>query len=184
MGFVSIWTRQVARAAATSLIAPLALLLAAGVVASGGGLGGIGSLGQIASGPAIPDLGLDSSPASSLEGAEIVGAGVSEPGVPTSPAPPTGSLASAAPTSAASPTDGGAPPGGRRAPQPPAATIRPPAPPGEDGVRAPSAPSPPAAPNPGDDLLEATRGIGDLMPGPLGPITGDILNLLLGPPRP
>jgi len=180
---IGTWRRQAARAAGASLIAPLALLLAAAVVASGGGLGGIGSLSQVASGPALPDIGLESAPAVALEDGEIVEPEVAEPGVPPPAAPSTGPPASAAPTSSAPPASGGTLLPGRIGPRPrDGETFQPPATlGGEDGATVPSAP---AAPEPVDDLLEVTRGVGNSMPGPLGPLTNDVLNLLLGPPRP
>lgn len=191
MGLVRTWTGQLARAAGASLIAPLVLLLASGVVASGGGLASFGSLREIASGPSMPDIGLAAPPGSALEDAEIVGADLSPPREVSRPAAPASdALASAGPVRAPVQTpDGGTV-------TPPDATERepsgesfelnePPTIPG-GGVTAPTAPPPPAAPEvpaPVEDLLEVTRGLGDTLREPLEPLTNGILDLLRGPPR-
>ena len=181
------WSRQVARAAGASLIAPLALLLAAGVVASGGGLGGLGSLGQIASGPSLPDTGLSGASSSSIQNAEIVGVDV-VPGTETAPSapPPPDEIASAIPPASA--------------PRPPAT----PAPRPQTQVRSrterlrepttgrgqgalidePDG-TPPTPGTPVDGLEETTRGLGEAISEPLLPVTSRLLDLLrfLGPPR-
>lgn len=170
------WTRQAARATGVSLLAPLVLLLAAAAVASGGGLG---ALDQVAGGPALPDLGTPAPAPETLADAEIVGADTSEPPASSGAAAAggTGPLASA-PGGA-----GGATPGGNDpvnvSPLPPLEA--PDTPNGAAQQPVTPAPSPgggaPAAPV--DDVIENTRGIGESLPGPLGPTTGDILDLLL-----
>lgn len=187
MGLVRTWTGQLARAAGASLIAPLVLLVASGVVASGGGLGSFGSLREIASGPSLPDVGLSAAPGSALRDAEIVGADLPAPADATRPpATPSGELAAAALAAPRSQARG--------RPSPPAARVRPPAgrPPTRpptivEEVTAPASPPapapPPAAPSPVDDLLEVTRGLGERLREPLEPLTEAILNLLRGPPR-
>lgn len=192
VGLVRTWTRQVARAAGASLIAPLVLMLAAAVVASAGGLGGIGSLGQVTSGPPLPDTGLDTASRSSLEGVEIVGAEAPESVETPPPAPPSGALASAS-------TASGAVPAATRA-QPAAApateTVPPPTKPpttttpsltdsrGFSPDTPPGGSRRPPGGNPIARLEEVTRGLGDALPAPLGPITNNLIDLLLGPPPP
>lgn len=178
MELVRDWGRQTARATGAALIAPV-LLLAATIVAAGGGLGGLGSLGEITGGPSVPETGLAQAPQASLADAEIVAADLSG-------AAATAPFA-AGPGDVFAPTVPGASPGpgpvGRvddprssPGPSPPAA---------EPGGPPPSAPVtpivPPAAPAPVDDLIDETREIGESLPGPLGPTTGDILDSLLGP---
>lgn len=174
-----------------SLIAPVALLLAAVVVAAGGGgLGGLGSLGQISSGPTLPDTGLESTPRASLAeiqlptagltGAAAGGTGGPGPGPTGGSAPGGGGGAPGPAGGPGGPSEGGAPVIGTPraqspAPRRPPTTPPPPAPP----------PQPPAAapPDPVGDAIETTRGLGESLPAPLGPTTGDILDSLLGPGR-
>jgi hypothetical protein len=51
-------------------------------------------------------------------------------------------------------------------------------------VPAPPTPPAPATPAPVEDIIDATRGIGEALRQPLQPLTDAILNLLNGPPRP
>ena len=168
-----------------SLIAPVALLLAAVVVATGGGgLGGLGSLGQISAGPTLPDIGPVSTPRASLEEAELATAGLA-PAATVAPG-----VAGGGPGGASTPVTGGGPegpgggPGGAITPvfgppgSPPPATGQPPG-----AVPPASAPQPPAAPpaDPVGDVIDTTRGLGESLPAPLGPTTGDIADSLLGP---
>ena len=166
-----------------SLIAPVALLVAAVVVAAGGGgLGGLGSLGQISSGPTLPDSGPVASPRASLEEAELATAGLTPatvaapggPGAGTTPAPGDGTQdPGKVPAGAITPVTGtpGSPPA---AGQPPAV-----------GVPPTSTPRPPVAPpaDPVGEVIDTTRGLGDALPAPVGPTTGDIVDSLLGPGR-
>ena len=187
MGLVGTWTRQIARAAGASLIAPLVLLLAAGVVASGGGLGGLDSLGQIASGPSLPNTGLPKASRSTIESAELVGTAPPASGPARSTAPPT-AIASAAPPGAA--------PSRARAAAAPRTEVGSSAGPvagGRPGARGegtlveePTTTAPPAAP-PGDELQETTEGLGESIAEPLRPVGNQLLDLLrllgLPPPR-
>jgi len=177
MELVRTWRRQVARAAGASLIAPLALLLAAGAVASGGGLGGLGSLGQVASGPSLPDTGLAGGRSRSLEGAEIVGADVAEP--PPAPASPPAAAAelAAAPPPPAAPR-GAAPAARPRRPQ--IATEAPRRPDTSAGtlVDSPEGGAPPAAAEGLEDLQETTEGLDEALPEPLQPVGRQLLDLL------
>lgn len=54
MDLVRDWRKQAARAAGATALAPVVLLVAAVLLAAGGGLGGLGSLGQITAGPSVP----------------------------------------------------------------------------------------------------------------------------------
>jgi hypothetical protein len=186
---VRTWSRQVARAAGASLIAPLVLLLAAGVVASGGGLGGLDSLGQIASGPSLPDTGLASQTRSSLAGAEIVGADVAAPSQAARSVPSREQLASATPPTSAPRVARSVAPradtvAGTRPDSPDAGA--PPLTDGREGALAPEGDPAPPASDPVGDLEETTRGLGDSLSEPLGPVTNqllDLLRLLAPPPR-
>lgn len=161
-------------------------MVAAGVVASAGGLGGIGSLGQIASGPSLPDTGLETASSSSLEGAEIVGVDVPERVAPVPAAPAAGPLASAAtagrpataPVSAERRSE--AVPQGRIEPPTTTPTLTDPG--GGSQLTPPGRNPPGGGRNPVEALQETTRGLGDSLPGPLGPITNNLIDLLLGPP--
>jgi hypothetical protein len=176
------------RAVGASLLVPLVLLLAAAAVAaSGGGLGGLGSLGQLSSGPALPETGLAGATFENSGSAEIVGAQTGE--APTSAAtdlPGAGgdALASAGAgggvTAPFAPSDGSAP-----VLPPPGAddvvTVPPGGRPVDEPGSAPPASTTPA--NPVDQVINDTRRIGESLPGPLGPVAGGILDLLLGPRR-
>jgi hypothetical protein len=174
-------------ATGASLLAPVVLLLtAAAVAASGGGLGGLGSLGQLTSGPELPDIGLASSSFEDSGSAEIVGAQVGEP---------AGTAATSLPGSGGELLAGG--PGVAGLPRVPQS-------PGDGTGQAPptTAPTPVTTPNgeitPGNDgdapttttpapadpvgqVIDETRDLGEALPGPLGPVTTGILDLLLGP---
>lgn len=187
MGLVRTWSRQVARAAGASLIAPLALLLAAGVVASGGGLGGLGSLGQITSGPSLPETGLTTPSSASIERAEIVGAVA--PAASESPrsAPPAGQLASAAPPPGAASRRAAEAAGRQRVTKYRSRAERP-----TRGSRLTDANEVSVVQDPGDrsglveGLQETTSGLGESLSEPLQPVTNqlvDLLRLLAPPPR-
>lgn len=185
MGLVRTWSRQVARAAGASLIAPLVLLLAAGVVASGGGLGGLGSLGQIASGPSLPDTGLTTASSSSVESAEIVVAAPAPAARAAPPsAPPAGELASATPATRAAPSAVPSVQAELRSRAERATEPTPPTPRREGVLVGDTAPDPP--PDRGGGLEETTQGLGESLVEPLRPVTNqllDLLRLLVPPPR-
>jgi hypothetical protein len=181
------WRRQAARAAGASLIFPAALLAVAVLVAAGGGLGGLGSLGQVASGPQLPAT---DAPAPSRAGA-VESAGI----VAVDPSLRTGAGSAATPGTGAgnSPSAGGSP---RSTPGSGAPTATP-APGGSAPVApvrggTPPAPSPgntgggndtgtvPRAPDPVQQIIDDTRGVGKSLPAPLGPTTGPILDPPLG----
>ena len=174
-----------ARAMGASLIAPMALLLAATLVAAGGGgLGGLGSLGQIASGPSVPDSGLASVPRSSLGEAELVTAsvGADSPSAPTGegPAPSGPGAPSAGPNGSPGGGDLGLTPGEPGGPGTP--NIRGTDPPVTGGPPA-STPGAPQVADPVGEVIDPARGIGELVPAPLQPTTDGIIDSLLGPPR-
>ena len=187
MGLVRTWSRQVARAAGASIIAPLALLLAAGVGARGAGRGGLASLGRIASGPSLPDTGRAPASRSSTQDAAIVGADVPVRGEAKGPAPPAAELASATPTTppsrpaepagAGMEIEGGSPAERPRRRSPLIDTGQ------GAGIDGPE-PKPPPSGNPVDRLEETTRGLGESLSRPLRPVGGQLLDLLrrLGPP--
>jgi hypothetical protein len=170
------WLRRAIEATGASLLAPVAILLAAGVLAAGGGFGGLSELGQIASGPELPGPDLTQG-GSAIEEADIVGADVSTP--PAVAATQPGVPAGAPGSPAAEPEVGGVPsplidvpsgPGGGGAP--PAGTETPP-------VQSPGAGAP-AAPIP-EQVQAPAEGVRPLVPEPVQPVTEELLNLLLGP---
>jgi hypothetical protein len=190
VGLVRTWTGQLARAAGATLIAPIVLLLALSVVASGGGLGSVGSLREIASGPSLPDIGLASTPGAALENAEIVGAELPPPAeVSRPPVPAPEALASATPPVRAQAPGGStvvAPHVRAETPPPQRFKLKGPSKPERQIPKVPAPPTPPApaTPAPVEDIIDATRGIGEALRQPLQPLTDAILNLLNGPPRP
>lgn len=189
MALVRDWRRQTARAAAASLIFPVALFAVAALVAAGGGLGGLGSLGQLTSGPQLPATNAPApSRSSSVETAGIVA---------VDPSLSTGTsggrdAATRGGGGGTSPADGGSPnttPGGR-APTPTPAPGGGPAPVAPVRGGTPTAPSPgtgggnpgvvPKAPSPVQQIIDDDRGVGESLPGPLGPTTGPSFDSLLG----
>ena len=183
MTFAQTWLRQALGAAGASLLAPLAILLAAGILAAGGGLGGLSELGQISSGPTLPASDLDAG-VPSIADADIVGAdldaagGGGEPGVPSATGGEgadgfTGAPGGTAPLPSpladvpATPVGGGG--GGGVNEAPPAPTLESPA----------TAPGGPAG-----EIVETTRGLQMVVPEPIRPVTDDLINLLLGPAQP
>jgi hypothetical protein len=179
----------VAGATGASLLAPAAILLAAAVIAVGtGGLSSLGSLGQVAAGPSLPETstGAGRHPERSLAQEGIVGGGVratgSVPGVGAIGAIAAGAAAGVPPATGVAPP-ASVPPRAERRPR-----RRPRVPP---TAGRPTAPAPPARPpvgrRPGrltgvvGQLEETARGLGKQL-GPLAPVTENILNLLLGPP--
>jgi hypothetical protein len=175
--FAQTWFRQALGATGASLLVPVAVLLAAGVLAAGGGLGSLSEFGQITSGPTLPEPDLATG-GSAIEDADIVGADLSSP---------AGGVASA-PPGAATGTPGELPvgPGGVPLPSPltevPSGPGAEPGPPGGP-VTAPG--QPPALGTPGGPAQGPTgttvEGVKPLVPEPVQPVAEDILNLLLGP---
>jgi hypothetical protein len=173
-------------------MASLVLLVASGAVASGGGLGSVGSLREIASGPSLPDIGLAGTPGSALQNAEIVGTEVAPPAdVSRPPVSARAELASAAPPGAVRAASGSTvttpqAPARKRSGEP----FRLKGPTTTGGTQAPTQTAPPprtpapGAPAPVDDIIDGARGLGDTLGEPLRPITDAILKLLRGPPRP
>jgi len=177
MTFAQTWLRQALGAAGASLLAPLAILLAAGILAAGGGLGGLSELGQISSGPTLPASDLDAG-VPSIADADIVGAdldaagGGGQPGGGgadgfTGALGRTGPLPSPLADVPATPVGGGG--GGGVNEAPPAPTLESPA----------TAPGGPAG-----EIVETTRGLQMVVPEPIRPVTDDLINLLLGPAQP
>jgi hypothetical protein len=185
VSFVQEWRLQVTRALGVSIIAPVMLLAAAAVVAAGG-LSGVGSIGQIASGPELPQTAVGGPSESDLARGEIVGADVAaaEALAGATGSAPAGGAAAGGGVQPVGPTT----PGGPVAPAVPETGVAPtpsePAPPGggstgggNGGGAAPGQPSGPL-----DPVVETGREIAGSVPGPLGPVTNDLLDTLLGPP--
>jgi hypothetical protein len=177
------WLRQAFGAAGASLLAPLAILLAAGALASGGGLGGLSELGQIASGPTLPGGEL-AAEGPAIVDADIVGANLDGTGSLGGAGTPSGGTTIGAPDVSA-----GAP--GGSAPLPSPLLNVPPSPVGGGGGVNPGPlvePVAPSAPVPGGgpagELVETTRGLPMVVPESIRPVTEDVINLLLGPPQP
>ena len=149
-------------------------------------MGGFGSLGDISSGPSLPDIGLSATPGAALDDAEVLAADLAPPSdVVTPPASAGGALASADPPASSLPATGGGAPGASgqglsgRIVQPERQSA-----PRPGGVPPPTIPTGPPAgnPAPAEDLGEVTRGLGEAMREPLEPLTNAILELLRGPP--
>ena len=149
-------------------------------------MGGFGSLGDISSGPALPDTGLSATPGAALDDAEVLAGDLAPPAdVATPPASAGGAVASAdSPASSLPATGGGAPAASGEGLS--GRTVQPEGPsgPGTGGVAPPTIPTQPPAgnPAPAEDLGEVTRGLGEAVREPLEPLTNAILELLRGPP--
>jgi len=198
MGLVRDWRRQMVRAIGASLIAPVALLIAAlVVVAGGGGLGGVGSLTQIAVGPSLPEIDVATvAQEGSLARADVVALRLSGPGGSAAELSPGGGEAATADAGASPAPDG---PDGRAValipesrpgePSPiapsPDPQIRPASPDVPASAPPPPPPAPPAPPAPTPrppltQVIETTRDLSESLPAPLGPTTGEILDFVLG----
>ena len=178
MTFAETWIRQVLGATGATLLVPVAVLIAAGVLAAGSGLGGISSLGQIGAGPTLPEPGIDS--ASSLGDADIVGADLASPelaaGDGTAAATigdipaGTGGAPLPSPLTQTGPGGGGGG-GGFSAPDGPGEGIAPPGggvPPGDGG------------PGPGSPVDEVVGpgGLADEVTQPIAPVTDRVIDLI------
>lgn len=156
MEFVRDWRRQAARAVGATALAPAVLLIAAVLLAAGGGLGGLGSLGQVAAGPSVPP-------------AELAAAQVN---VPTSPSPAPEASSGAGETPRSTPTVRRA--GDRRESVAPVqrrepadrVTVRPTPAAGAPGQRTPSV----RAPRPSGGNRPFTPSPASPSPGPQAPI--------------
>src|SRR4051794_20934881 len=71
MGLAHAWRRQGMWATAVTLLVPAALAVAVGTALLGGGLRGLGALGQIVRGPRVPETQLASGPAPARHGARL-----------------------------------------------------------------------------------------------------------------
>jgi hypothetical protein len=179
VGFADTWIRQVLGAAGASLLVPAVLLGVAGVIAASSGLGGLSSLGQIGSGPALPSP--DHASADALGDADIVGADLASPELASSAAgdgtvaatggPPAGSTP-AAPLP--SPLTGGSPVGGGGgegfdAPDGPGGAVPLPLGGGGDG----------ATPAPGGPTdIVGPGGLAEEVTQPIEPVTDTVIDLL------
>ena len=191
VGLVSEWRRKTMGAVSASLLLPALLLLAAAAVASGGNLGGLGSLGQVASGPSLPETGAPAREETSLADAGVVGADVPAAEARAARAATTsggggGSVALAQAPSIPTPT--------AAVPQvssPGAPPVTPPAggtPTSPGAVPTPTVPveSAPAdggaPPNLVENVVDTTRGVVAGIPV-VGPVADSLLNILLGTPQ-
>ncbi len=192
MELVRDWRRQAARAAGATALAPVVLLVAAVLLAAGGGLGGLGSLGQITAGPSVPPAELAAGETNALVSASpppspkvASGAGETPRSTPT---PPRAGdrREGAAPAQRTEPSDGVAvqrppsvgptrPPVGN--PQPPPSPV----------PQTPITPQVPA-PSPGRQIVIDTKGLNPSLPPflqlpPVQIIVNLPLPLPLLPPR-
>lgn len=165
MDLVGAWLRQLLKAGTAAALVPAAMVAALVVVIVGaGGFGGLGSIGQLVSGPAV-------SPAE-REVARVPGGG---PGVaPVSPAVASESERRPAPAAPRARATAPAPaPAPRSEPRSPAVdpgrppTARPPLPPVIERPPPPPPPAPPAAPRP-PTLKERTQVLGDKLKDTVG----------------
>jgi hypothetical protein len=199
------WRRQAFRAAGATALVPALLLTAAVLLATGTGLGGIRSLGQVAGGPSLP--------AAEAPAARDQARAARASDVALAPATATGSSAAkttvSGPGSTARSAGGAAPgsagkrvgvprapvtgaPGDRRAPTvtPTSPTATPPAVrptrpgsgtgTGTEGTTVPSGPQVqvPIPGNPVQQVVDGTKGIGQGLPSPLGPTVNRIIENL------
>jgi hypothetical protein len=185
MTLAQAWLRQAIGAAGASLLVPAAIFIAAAALAAGGGLGGLSSLGQIASGPTLPTptetpagselaeadiVGADLAAVSGATGASTAAGGTATPPGSAIAAPVRGLLA---PLRTPTPNVGG---GSPSEPAPTGELVTPP-------VGGGMAPAEPPTQGPVAELIDTTQGVGEELVGPLAPITDPILDLVLPPPR-
>lgn len=178
-----------------ALLAPVTMIAALVVLALGGGFGGLGALGQLVSGPAVP-VGSTVGSTLVLGSAKHRTAPLVLPVVPTAPAAaPAGTrVAATAPASAVRPRGGGSPTGGGtgQGVSPgrghggtpptgaPPSTGAPPAQPTPTPSPTPTPAPSPVAPLPA--LVNGVVGVGvsvtSKLPGPLGTLGTGILQSL------
>lgn len=203
MEFVRDWRRQAARAAGATALAPVVLLVAAVLLAAGGGLGGLGSLGQITAGPSVPPAELAAGETNALVSASPppspkVASGAGETPRSTPTAPRAGDRRrGAAPAQRTEPSDGVAVRNTPTAPVQRAPSVGPTRPP--VGNPQPATPPPPSAspvpqtqitpqvpvPSPGPQIVVDTKNLGPALPPFLQPPPVQIIvNLPLPLPLP
>jgi hypothetical protein len=160
-------------------------MAATAAIALGGGFGG---LGQITGEPSLPDTGSPDLRARTARGVDV--AAVLPTPVPASAAGvATGGGAPSA--SAPAPSPGGTSPG-TVVPGPQSAPpgVVPSLPGGEapsNGRPAPSSDGSRATPapqqGPAQQVIDTTRGVGNSLPPSVAPVTNEVLNMVLGPPK-
>src|SRR5687767_7925635 len=172
------WLGQPLRATGAAVVVPVAILVALSLTAIGGsGLGGLGALSQIVSGPRAPgtevtvddgdaEIGDAVTQLAAAETAALAAAPGTAPGAQPAPAPGGGN----APGVALPPSGGGPPPGGRD-------DLDPVPPGGGGGTPVPPTPPPPSPPG-------VVEGVGqtvtDLTSGtPVGPTVEDAVDGLV-----
>jgi hypothetical protein len=140
MGLAAAWRRQGARAAAVTLLVPAALTIAVLTALLGGGFRGLGALGQVLTGPQVPEARLAASALPTRHHAARL------PAVPVlRPVPGGFAGPSAGRTGAPAPALRGTPGAPPVATVPPRRTGRAP---GAAGSTPPAAPGPRPAPSP------------------------------------
>ena len=179
MSFADTWIRQALGAAGASVLVPVVLLVVAGVVAAGSGLGGLASLGQVGSGPTLPDPA--PAAASGLGDADIVGAELGSPELASSAAGDgtaaatggggTGTAPGGAPLPSpltdTVPVGGGG--GGFAAPEGPGAVTPAPVGGGQGGA--------PGTGSPAEPVL-GPGGLAEDLTQPIAPVTDTVIDLL------
>jgi hypothetical protein len=178
--------RRSVGATGASLAVPVGILVVAAAIVVSGGVGGVGSLGQAFSGPALPDTGTSAKAASATGNVAVTAAVPSGAGT-AGAATPTGGGAGGG--GLAGPTTPGTTPGPGGPPSPGARTSPPGAPPtGGGGNSSPGGGgggAPPSSPAPGpvQQIIDTTRGLGNAVPEPVAPVTDEVLDMVLGPPQ-
>jgi hypothetical protein len=174
------WLGQALRATAAAVVVPVAILLALSLSAVGGsGLGGLGALAQVVSGPQVAgsDVTVDDGDSEIADAVTQLAAG--GPGTPSGPAP-DGTPSPGTPGTPGGPPSGQLPPpsGGGGDPTGPG-DIDGGRPPGDGGGGDPPPPPPPPPPGPG--VIEgAGQGLKDVTSGtPVGPTVEDAVDGLV-----
>ncbi|MEA2196597.1 MAG: hypothetical protein QOJ25_648 [Solirubrobacteraceae bacterium] len=197
------WTHQLYGAWGVALLAPVTMIAALVVLAIGGGFGGLGALGQLVSGPAVP-VGSSAAGGASIGQAKhrttpLVLAVVPAPSATArTRAPATSPAGAVRPGAGGSPGGGGTvqrvtPRGGHGAPGPTRI-----APPGKLPTPTPTpaptpspTPAPPVAPLPAlvNQVVAVGESVTSKLPGPVGALgsgvlqsLGQTLDQLLTPP--
>jgi hypothetical protein len=192
------WRRQALRAAGATALVPALLLTAAVLLATGTGLGGIASLGQVTGGPSLPaadpptaretarasrasDVALAPSTAGAAAAAtgragsgSAAGRGGTAPGRRGNRVGVPGTPVTGAPVDRRTPTvtpttPSVTPPGSR----PTTGT-------GTEGTTLPTpqVPVPSAPTNPVQQVVDTTKGLGEALPAPLGPTANRVVDSL------
>jgi len=173
MGLAQAWRRRGIWASAVTLVVPAALVLAVATAILGGGFRGLGAVGQVVTGPEVPEASLvDETTGAAHTGRRL-------PTVPTAPLVDSGP-AVAAGSPGAAPRAGAPTASTPLATVPPRGTgVAPVAPAAQPAPSAQQSPPPSRPASPVRQAGEAVAGTVGGLPAPAGPLGHDVVTTVL-----